>query len=355
MAYVYALGRIVNRAHDRSIRDTDIIIARSIEADPGGLGGPGELWGSTDGLTTSIQIGTGSAVTSITIGGGAAYTGTTVGLSGITDIFLGNVQINGILHGLLNGTGLIVGEPGAAPSTGSAIQIQSFTTAQRNFLSILPGMEIFNSTERMLQASNGVRWGDIASNNYSGATVDPTTTDDVNAGYDVGSHWINTVTQNEFVCVSNTAGSAVWVNETAGAGSAGSETVTQINGDSVNLVIGMPVYSSSPGTVKRSQANNQAKAYVMGLVYDTLITPTNPGRIMTDGPMTATTAQWDSVTGQVGGLTPNAIYYLDPFNLGKITTTPPNQNVDFGKFVIILGQALDITTFDIRIEQTILL
>ena len=47
------------------------------------------------------------------------------------------------------------------------------------------------------------------------------------------------------------------------------------------------------------------------------------GVIATGGPLTASTAQWDAITGQVGGLTPNTRYYLDPTTAGKLTITAP--------------------------------
>lgn len=56
-------------------------------------------------------------------------------------------------------------------------------------------------------------------NNYS-ATVDPTTTDDSNANYGVGSVWINTSTNLIFICVDNTIGNAIWLSVSSGGGSA---------------------------------------------------------------------------------------------------------------------------------------
>lgn len=47
--------------------------------------------------------------------------------------------------------------------------------------------------------------------NFS-ATTDPTGTDDTNAGYSKGSIWINTVTNETFMCTDETASSAVWGN-----------------------------------------------------------------------------------------------------------------------------------------------
>lgn len=57
--------------------------------------------------------------------------------------------------------------------------------------------------------------------NYS-ATVDPTANEDVNDGYVVGSRWVNTTGDKEFVCVDSSAAAAVWKETTAsGGGGAG--------------------------------------------------------------------------------------------------------------------------------------
>jgi hypothetical protein len=55
------------------------------------------------------------------------------------------------------------------------------------------------------------------------AVVDPVAGDDTNDGYVVGSRWINTNSNKEFVCVDPSAGAAVWI-ETTGAGGAGGVT-----------------------------------------------------------------------------------------------------------------------------------
>lgn len=49
----------------------------------------------------------------------------------------------------------------------------------------------------------------IALNNLS-ATVNPTSNDDVNDGYIVGSKWINTNTNTVFTCTSNDEANAIW-------------------------------------------------------------------------------------------------------------------------------------------------
>jgi parallel beta-helix repeat protein len=47
------------------------------------------------------------------------------------------------------------------------------------------------------------------------ATSDPGVNDDSSAGYAVGSRWANTSTDNEFVCLDNSIGVAIWKNATS--------------------------------------------------------------------------------------------------------------------------------------------
>jgi len=46
------------------------------------------------------------------------------------------------------------------------------------------------------------------------AIIDPTTTNDATQSYEVGSIWVNTVTDEAFICMDAAAGSAVWKNPT---------------------------------------------------------------------------------------------------------------------------------------------
>lgn len=124
----------------------------------------------------------------------------------------GETLLEGTVHGTLNGTGLVIGVAGASASTGSALQIASFTTTQRGNLSTAngtAGMEIYNTTLTRFQNSNGLRWGDESSNNFQ-ATVDPTTSNDSTQGYLEGSFWFNTTTKVMWTCVDSTSSAAVW-------------------------------------------------------------------------------------------------------------------------------------------------
>lgn len=54
------------------------------------------------------------------------------------------------------------------------------------------------------------------------AAIDPVVGDDETSGYEIGSRWINTVLEKEFVCVNAGTGAAVWIETTAAGG--GSDT-----------------------------------------------------------------------------------------------------------------------------------
>lgn len=58
-------------------------------------------------------------------------------------------------------------------------------------------------------ATHTVPTNSIIKNNFS-ASTDPTSSDDSGDGYEVGSRWINTSSDIEYVCVDSTASAAVW-------------------------------------------------------------------------------------------------------------------------------------------------
>lgn len=75
------------------------------------------------------------------------------------------------------------------------------------------------------------------------AAADPAVGDDSADGYVVGSRWVNTTDDKEFICLDNTLGAAVWT-ETTGAG-AGSGDITAVLGDTTGDV---PVLFQTAGT-----------------------------------------------------------------------------------------------------------
>lgn len=120
------------------------------------------------------------------------------------------------------------------------------------------------------------------------------------------------------------------------------------NGEAVPLPIGTPVYASAAGVVKRAKADAYNTSIVVGLVQDTSIGVGGSGTITLGGDLlTATTAQWDAVTGGVGGLVAGAIYYLSATTPGMLTTAAPNQG---GQFDAKVGVGLSATEMDVAIE-----
>ncbi len=65
-------------------------------------------------------------------------------------------------------------------------------------------------------------------------TTDPTTGDDSADGYSIGSRWINTSTDEEFVATDVTVGAALWVSTTdqgSGSGSVATDAIWDAKGD----------------------------------------------------------------------------------------------------------------------------
>jgi len=128
------------------------------------------------------------------------------------------------------------------------------------------------------------------------------------------------------------------------------DAVELTNGNAGSIVIGTPVYSKAAGSVDKAQANASGTVEVVGIVRDTSITSAASGSIQTDGVLSATTGQWDAVTGGSGGLTYNTVYYLDPDTAGMLTETAPT---DTGDYVVRIGKAISTTELEISISQPI--
>ncbi len=114
--------------------------------------------------------------------------------------------------------------------------------------------------------------------------------------------------------------------------------------------IGTPLYTKAGGTQDFARANASGTSIVTGLVIDASISSGGTGYVKVSGVMSATTGQWDAVTGGSGGLTPGSIYYLDPSTAGKLTSTAPSTT---GQFVCEVGEAISTTDFVIRINKIV--
>lgn len=142
-------------------------------------------------------------------------------------------------------------------------------------------------------------------------------------------------------------------NPQTGGGGTNPEDVFLTNGDAVSLVIGTPVVlTGAPATVQRAEADSLSLAAVIGIVI-VGASPTNPAKVRLAGPVTATTAQWDAVTGQVGGLTPGVDYFLGVAPGTLSTAAPPSTSV--GDLVVRVGRAIDSTRLNLDVTRPILL
>jgi hypothetical protein len=128
--------------------------------------------------------------------------------------------------------------------------------------------------------------------------------------------------------------------------------LNRTNNNAGAVVIGQAVYVDGGGTVDLAQADAAATKDVLGLVFDSTIAAAASGGVITTGVLTATTGEWDAVTGQVGGLTAGAKYWLDPTTAGSLTPTAPTTT---GQYVAPVGKALSTTEFEVDVDHTILL
>lgn len=127
---------------------------------------------------------------------------------------------------------------------------------------------------------------------------------------------------------------------------ANSATKTNNSGSTINIA--SPVYVSGTD-VELAQANAQSTVRVAGLAGATT-TNGSDLEVVADGVFTATTGEWDAVTGETGGLTPGEDYFLDASAAGALTQTAPDSS---GEFVLRVGHALSDTEMEIEIAQPI--
>jgi hypothetical protein len=130
------------------------------------------------------------------------------------------------------------------------------------------------------------------------------------------------------------------------------DVVNLTNGTAGAVPICTPVYISSANSFALSQANASGSAKVLGLVRETSIAAGASGAVQTDGILVASTAQWDAITGQTGGLTAGTKYYLDPATAGRLTAAAPTAA---GQYVLPVGTAISTTELEITIGPRILL
>ncbi len=123
-------------------------------------------------------------------------------------------------------------------------------------------------------------------------------------------------------------------------------SVNNDQGSAIN--IGQPVYASANG-VKLADASVYATAGVVGLVADVTINDSTSGLIQNAGALTATTGQWDSVTGGSGGLVAGSSYFLS-ISEGGLSTSVPSGALEV---VAPIGKAITATILIINIQTPV--
>lgn len=116
-------------------------------------------------------------------------------------------------------------------------------------------------------------------------------------------------------------------------------------------IVGSVVYADGAGTVDLAQADATGTSIPVGLS----VAAYSPGAgfYQPSGIFTATTGQWDALTGETGGLVAGSKYYLSEATAGFIDLQA-NLTLTSGDYDVLLGVAISTTELQIRIERRLL-
>ena len=123
---------------------------------------------------------------------------------------------------------------------------------------------------------------------------------------------------------------------------------TYTNGEASSVTICQAVYSFGAGSVKKARSDAAGTSRAIALVASTTVAAAASGQCQTEGTLVATTAEWDSVTGQTGGLTTGATYFLSNATAGNLTSTAPTTG-----YVQEIGTATSTTDLAIKFTSPI--
>ncbi len=173
-------------------------------------------------------------------------------------------------------------------------------------------------------------------------TLDPAT---LGSGVDAAKIADGSVSNAEFQYLDGVT-SSIQAQLNALATGAGRVVVELTNQSGATIEPGSPVYVDSNGDIAPSRANSTTTASCFGVAGES-IADTAAGDVVTEGPVTLTTGQWDARTGGSGGLTPGADYWVSSAAAGALVTTPPTTS---GQQQTYVGQALSTTVLYVRPE-----
>lgn len=118
--------------------------------------------------------------------------------------------------------------------------------------------------------------------------------------------------------------------------------------------IGEVMYADGNGSVDKAQANAEGTSRVVGLAGEAVGAGLT-GTLVTNGVLTATTGEWDVVTGEVGGLTVDQQYFLSDAAAGKLLQDDNLAGLGAGDYRVLVGIALSTTELRVGIQERILL
>jgi len=293
--------------------------------------------------TTVMVFTQSSGLGQVTAGDGLTKTGNTVNVIGTAGRIVANADSIDLASGIVTagtytkltvdtygratvGATATPGDVGAQPADGGLTSVAALTGA---------GGVYATATDSFVMRTLAGTAGRISVANGDGAAGDPTI--DLASGVaTAGTYQSVTVDVYGRVTAGTTSSSTLL-------------TDNFINAESGSIVIGRAVYAfTTTDQIKLANANALAAAQVIGLVNVASIATTASGSIAFAGVMAATTAQWDVVTGQIGGLTAGAMYFLSNVTAGALTTTAPTTG-----FLAAVGRAMSTTKMVLRFDPTI--
>lgn len=127
-------------------------------------------------------------------------------------------------------------------------------------------------------------------------------------------------------------------------GSSAAAMSTGTNANASSIVKGQPVYVKADGELDLARANASGTSIVYGVVADDSVAADATANIQLDGPITATTTQWDAIAGTTGGLVPGTIYCVSPDTAGSLV--PQNHSWESGEWncpVLLAKSATEAT------------
>lgn len=279
------------------------------------------------GGTLTIAAGTGISTTA---SAGTVTVALNATLDQLTDVTITTPATGDIIY--RNAGGQFVN---AAPGATSGVQPYDTTLTALAGLTATPGLVVESGVDAFVTRVITGTAGRVVVTNGDGIAGDPTI--DLASGV-VTPGTYTSVTVDTYGRV--TAGTAIELNT----------QVAMVNSNAGSLVIGTPVYVITAGHVDKADAGATSTTRTIGLVADLAIATTATGNVAVSGILTATTGQWDAVTGQTGGLTAGAVYYLSDGTSGTLTTTAPTLT---GSYIAPIGIALSATQIKIQVDPTI--